>query len=572
MRKKIAALWALSVIAWGAHRAYDVAPYWASTGWTPAAPYNYVEQTFRCVFDTITEASAFIGQPCASGYYDFMMLVADGPVLYWGRNATQLVDGWEYVHADLQQQPGVPMPPKGSELVLRITAEGQNDSVNWYASPNDEFTYGRMSVPGRQVPETYDLAGRIEGVVWNTPEMISTWDQVPMHIHDLPWLQQVHGRSDWAQETLAIANGARRMSETGVRGTRLIDSWWYVQRDTNQPTVFVWDTLDIAWRHLAEHGVRPHLVIQDSPWPLGNPPVNWSYRALPTGLYEAVVLPDTWIGGEFIREHVNVRNHLAWYLYHYAKRYGPVGFSKNGELTGEFWVDPVNTAVQYVPFKFAECCNEPAYYPYLPWWWSGTLRDPVVDSIRGEAGAGRLKTFIKVYARYCAVVDSALKYASDSLFAEIYCPYWGDGNNPQYPCLTPEEWLPYIAGEAGGRTCKFVSLHSHSGGDNEETYASVRIDSIYHTLERYGMGDKLLMLGEAGFATPQGGNPIEEDTKRAKKHIETLITLWARNSSPEKPVVYYDWQSFSAWWVKDGQGLENRPISTPTVGASPTGR
>jgi hypothetical protein len=210
MRRNIYWLALLPTIVLAGVRAYDIPPVRDPNGWGIIG--REVTQTLRCVFDSALYAEAFIGQVSGNGWYDFEIDDADGRKIYIGQN-TEPAQPWHYVHAPLERYAVNPMPPKGTDLILKVKAAEANDSVNWYASDGNAYTYGQMTVPGRPVPGDYDLAARVEGITWNNAEMVSTWDLIPDQIagnvnHYYPGLTQAERIGNKGTTTIFFAGAA----------------------------------------------------------------------------------------------------------------------------------------------------------------------------------------------------------------------------------------------------------------------------------------------------------------------------------------------------------------------------
>lgn len=537
MRHSLTALLILTAAASAATRICDVEPYRNCNGWTSAEPnMNWVAQSFVCTADSLLWAEFFVGAANAAGQYYFAIRPnINGTILYDGHaDAGDLVH-YEYARANLTNEAHVPLI-KGGTYVLQITHTA-GESINYYYDPNNPYKYGSMTVGGGKAPppgeiEMYDLACRIEGIVYNNPDMVSTWDQIPAHLgmraKDTAWrhlwLHRITTRED---ESLGLVRGAAVMYQLGVRAARICGGlppppdtleWW----KTGQ---------DCAWRILTLDSIRPHLVIQGGgAWPLdgSDPDHLW-----PAGMYEPIIYSS---GG--IRQ-VNRSNHLAWFAYNYALRYGPRGFSKNGEPTGSFWDE---YSVPYLPLQYVECNNEPAVNAIADWWQHDPLNDTVVDSVRGPVGReARQRTFTKVYCRYCEVVNTAMKFASDSIRCQIYCPYGFPGE------LDQDEWLGIVEQCGGSSICEMVDFHSHYYPAEAEDY---RTDSVYHLLKRHHMDNMQVAIGEGGMPWNDDLMPVSIDST-AKTLTKTYVTFWARNASPEKPIVYFDHEATSAWFVPD---------------------
>ena len=439
----------LPAVVLGATREYDVDVYRNFNGNVRAI--DGVTQSFVNTADSLLWAEFFVGAANDSGSYQLDVKL-DGQRLYTGQAAAGPNADYEFVHADLSPLPGAPPLIKGKEYVLKITIPNspETDSINWYADTTNPYQYGRMFVGG-DAPLRWDLCARIEGICYNNPEMVSGWDEIPKHLVDSVWRDLRWHRYSRAVESLALDEAAHRMEETGFRGQRIVDCWYFLQPDVNNVDSFNWATgVDYCWRTLASHNVRPHLVMHGcGRWPLSheNSPV-WYYLMWPTELYLPAATYDS-LG----RQSVNKDNHLAWFLYNYARRYGPIGETRSGEATGTFW--SANPGTPYLPLRYVECNNEPSYAITSNWWTSGTLYDTTVDRMRSQFGS-RL-AFQMVYSRYCAVAESALEIANNGIKAEFYTPYFHDYLHP----IEPDEWLPNIYQYGGGKVCEVVSLHSH---------------------------------------------------------------------------------------------------------------
>jgi hypothetical protein len=260
---------------------------------------------------------------------------------------------------------------------------------------------------------------------------------------------------------------------------------------------------------------------------------------------------------------INRSNYLAWWMYNYARRYGPQGWSKNGERTGIFWdLHPELQGEQKVPLLTVECNNEPTYQ-WLPFiralnyncFWQhepmldddvAALRDPMWGDPEDTLSEGKRVSYELVYSRHCAVVDSAMKFASESIRTAFYCPYYGENS-----MVPTKEWLHSIYEGGGGKVCDMVSLHSHLAPAELE---NLRVDSIYSALVAENMPGKQLIIGEGGIPAP-GPDTVATEFARGKNIAEAFTTFWARNADPRKPIMYFDWQATSSSFVPDG--LEN---------------
>jgi hypothetical protein len=581
MKRILIATFALATIASAACRVYDVDVYQNVNGKAPAA--DGISQSFTCTVDSLLWASIFIGAANSGGSYSFEIRDRASNDLMYSGQTTVTGQNYAYVKANLQRY-GSRSLVKGSTYLLKVTLQSSNpnETLNYYYSDQNPYNYGHLIEPGQDQshPEEYywkDLSCRIEGIVYNNPEMVSTWDMIPAHLVNFRWHPDID--LDSAQD--ALENGAAKMQELGVRGNRIVDLWGSVQPDSDSLLVFKWDTVDFCWRTLANRGVHPHLVAHGGgAWrldeSLGGSQHHDGYEGnmWPRDMFESVL-----DGGA-----INPKNHLAWFFYNYAKRYGPVGYSKNSERTGTFWLQ--TQGVEYLPLQYVELCNEPTYDwrskywgeygKTWDWWWqgddgtvTGRILDPDVVAIRqnnnwGDAMdwdcPGRRTSYEIIYSRYCAVLDSAVKFACESINTEIYCPSPEEGGSEWYCSGVPTgKWLDELYQHGAGRLCNMVSFHNHRDPAESENSA---VDLIYDTLRVHQYGGKLIALGEA--AAPESLNkPTEEHYGahwRGRYLTETFATFWGRNANPKKPVAYYDWQSFSSWFVVDGTSYDYGPL------------
>jgi hypothetical protein len=561
----IALLTLLVASATAATREYDVDVYKNFNGWVLGS--NGVTESFTNTADSLLWAEFFVGAANDSGSYEFDIKDGpDGSIIYKGLASAG--PSYQYVRTNLARQTNNPLI-KGKEYVLKVTLQSLNpyDSFNWYADTTNPYAYGMMSVPGNTQPLYWDLAARVEGIVYNNPEMVSTWDMIPAHMVDT---FATHRDVEKDSAKTAIQNGADMMATLGIKSNRIVDLWRQVQPYPDSQNVFKWDTVDFCWRTLASHGIHPHLVAQGGgPWRLDDSVWHdWDHgrqgNFWPTNMFQPVK-----VNGE-----INPNNHLAWFYYNYAKRYGP---------GGTFWQEYADAP--YLPLLYVELCNEPTYLwrsknwrnSNVVWdqWWqgddgsvAGRIRDTTVIRIRndnnwGDPGEwdlpGRLTSFEIVYSRYCAVLDSAVKSASDSIRTEIYCPGSDEASPPDHPengsGVPTGDWLDAIYNNGGGQVCDMVSFHSHRDPAEFENSA---VDVIYDTLSKHNFGDKLIAVGEGSMPWVPGGNPEDPLGANwwAKLLTETFATFWARNADPKRPIAYFDWQSSSSWFVPDGLGYD----------------
>ena len=163
MRNLVAVLMLAAVlpaVMLGATREYDVDLVWNAHGWAYGDEGHGLEQTFVCTADSLLWAEFFVGAANSGGEYYFEVLNGTQQC-YDGRVAAAPESAYRYVRAELS--PTGPPLIKGKEYVLRIT-HSDGDSINYYANDLDAYQYGEIEVPGKVVPDVWDLACRIEGV------------------------------------------------------------------------------------------------------------------------------------------------------------------------------------------------------------------------------------------------------------------------------------------------------------------------------------------------------------------------------------------------------------------------
>jgi hypothetical protein len=527
-------------------RVMDVDAYKNVNGWTPQ--WGYVTQSFVNTCDTIRWVEFFVGAANDTGAnvnYKFDILdEATNDLIYSGLlKATRQ----HYQYARCTSFTKWASLIKGKSYVLKITHTG-GDSINFYYSDQNPYEHGMLISPVPEpAPSFWDLCCRIEGVVYNHPDLLGFWDQIPAHLTDSLWLHYAQGRDSKAAEFEALHSGVDKMVDLGVRNVRVTDAWKFVQPDTCHPDSFNWACgVDSSWKVFASHGIRPHLIAHGSGrWPLCPSFDPW----WPKGIYNCM-LPSDMFEPIFVesagKQQVNRDNHLAWFMYNYARRYGPVGKSDLGDTTGTFWSE--NQGLQRLPLLHAELINEPCYSIDDTWWTEKPFADSIVTRLRTDHGP--TQAFCETYARYCIVVNSVLKLVSDSMTTALYCP-----NDVSNEPIGSYDWMGAMVQCGAAESCDMVSYHSHMDPVEREEQVADAIRQVMNQFEE--LQDKPLTVGEGSISARYipAGDTMPSETLRAKNLAETFCAFWARNGGPGKAVLGFDWQSLSAWFVQDKDSI-----------------
>jgi hypothetical protein len=525
---------------------------------------SYVSQSFSLTCDSFLWAEVFLGDEQSHERYEFDIRdsATDNLISQAVGYTPDAFPGYSFVRLPMHPAPSLlPMPKKGSRMILKVTHTSGDHEVPFYYDNRNNYGFGRLTYDDNICQDSI-LAARIEGLVWNNPEMIGTYEWVPCQLSDTMnrhyyHTRETHVRHGCIGDTYpmyqldSLRMDAACMEAMGVRSLRYIANWTVNQPCTTDVDSFNWTYTDSAWLALAQHHIHPsNMMINtggvwpiDTIWPWGS---NYYYDGVdwPTNMYDPVT--------ESFGDNINSNNHLAWYIYNFARRYGPRGQAQNGQATGVFWDSIAPSGTPYLPLQYVECQNEPSYIPYFPWWHdeTGNLRDTVVENLRRNGG-DRVQTAVEVCGRFCEVVQKALNVANNSIKAEVYCPFYDNAG----PVGVPDVWLEYISNTQALQVCSLVVLHSHDYPDAE--WAEQRVDSLYHILGNLGIDHKTITIGAGGISGDTWPWPNPERRRlRTKYYAESYIRFWARNANPLGPIPYYNWQGFSDWGVHKEDNCE----------------
>ena len=373
MKRILFALVALAAVASAACRIYDVDLRWNANGWTQVQPNNWVSQSFACTADSLLWAEFFVGAANSGGSYVLSILpVGSQTPLYSGNaNAGDSVHH-QYARAYLTRNPSMPELVKGKEYVLKVTHSG-GDSINYYANDEDAYGYGHIEVPGKVVPDVWDLACRIEGV--NRAVDREFFGVNGMHCGwDLPTVERRYALMDTA----------------GIGTVREDISWHALE---SVPGTFKWSIFDPIAIAAATHHMRLLVILTSCPdWAssrvdsVRNDSANsfhldtfWTRNCAPRNLGPSPVMQESLI---------NPLNYWGYYVYEVVNRYKP---------GSPFWssvgIDDESAGVRYY-----EVWNEPNFWkpPQLGY-----------DSLRAQFGSDTVGLVETLYARLCVVACSA---------------------------------------------------------------------------------------------------------------------------------------------------------------------
>uniref|UniRef100_A0A7C4GB04 Uncharacterized protein n=1 Tax=candidate division WOR-3 bacterium TaxID=2052148 RepID=A0A7C4GB04_UNCW3 len=334
--------------------------------------------------------------------------------------------------------------------------------------------------------------------------------------------------------------------------------WWAIQPNCS---TYLWDWVDTLVMFHAARNVQASFCVRGTAhYSSCGKDIrgNITGACLPRGLFNSV--------RKDADSAINDENPLACYVYELVRRYGPRGTTFNGEQSGTFWRQ-ASPPLPYMPITLWECHGEPCDHAFAGgfrydcryWHW-----DRLTDStywyfleshLHGtsylDSCAARKESFKKLYCRYVAVLDSAVRLACMNPEVETviprtaaFCQGWypHPESTRYYPLTMPQdEWLQGF--KAAGVDALFELATGWLYADEAPRQFENIMASDQAALERCGLAARPLWYTEAAWA--RGGPNNTMILADPGKVMTVLAWMQAANARPRCPVEEADWLAFS---------------------------